>query len=247
MPFFSIITPTYNRVNDGKLKRCLNSVLTQTFDDWEHIIVDDGSASGEDVKGLVESFGDERLRYIQQERLGRVIARNTGMEAAKGEWMIWADSDDALDPMYLATFNYHILQDPNVRVWLGGVIVHGVKKHQETGEHLVPIWTKIRVAQIPPLSEDGMHHEHFNSGTIGTGMFVYHREAMEKIGPMPPWVTFYDISDGCNEWLGYQTPYSAAKKWIGNPYGDDWVYIRKLSMFYRIHKIDAALYVQYVR
>jgi glycosyltransferase involved in cell wall biosynthesis len=219
--------------------------MTQTFEDFEHICVDDGST--EDVKSIVEGMGDEKFRYIRQEHQGRVIARNTGIAVAKGEWLCWLDSDDCYDPMYLATFKYYINENPDVRVWLCGVVVHGVKRHPVTNVRLVPVWTKIRPANVPPLSEDGTHHLHFDSGTIGTGMFVYHREAMEKIGPMPPWVTMYDISDGCNEWLGYQTPYSAAKKWTGNPYGCDWVYIRKLSMFYRIYAIEAALYVQYIR
>ena len=246
-PFFSIITPTYNRVNDGKLKRCLNSVMTQTFEDFELICVDDGST--EDVAGLVASYEDERFRYIRQEHQGRVIARNIGIANTNKEsaFICWLDSDDCYDPMYLATFKYHIDENPDVHVWLTGVVVHGVKIHPETKEHLVPIWTKIRPAHMPPLSEDGTHHLHFDSGTTGTGMFVYSREAMNRIGPMPNWVTMYDIADGCNEWLGYQTPYSAEKRWCGNPYGCDWVYIRKLSMFYRIHAIEAALYVQYIR
>ena len=55
------------------------------------------------------------------------------------------------------------------------------------------------------------------------------------------------IADGADEWLGYETGYSAAKKWIGNPWGDDWVFFRKLTLFYKVHLIQACLYNQYVR
>ena len=243
MPKFSIIIPVYNRVDDGKLRRCLDSVDTQVYDDFECIVVDDGSK--DDVKALVALYlYNVNFRYIRIEHQGRVIARNTGMEAATGEWICWLDSDDAYDPMYLATFAYNIEQQPDARLWVCGVVVHGVLKVD--GKHVVPKWTKLRKAWMPPVNSDGAH-SHFNSGKVGTGMFVFHRECLEQTGLMPPWINHEQIADGVDEWLGYETGYSAAKRLCGNPFGDDYVMFRRLTQFYQVHLIGACLYYQYVR
>jgi len=241
MPKFSIVIPTWERVGDGKLQRCLNSMQTQVYEDFECIVVDDGSK--QDVWGLVAQY-DRRFRCIRIKHQGRVIARNVGMKAAEGEWLGWLDSDDALDPMYLATFAFNIIQEPEARLWVCGVVVHGVLKQE--GIHLVPKWTKLRHAWMPPVNSDGVH-EHFRSGKVGTGMFVFHRECLEQTGLMPPWLNHNQIADGVDEWLGYETGYSSAKRLVGNPFGDDWAMFRKLTMFYQVHLIQACLYVQYVR
>jgi glycosyltransferase involved in cell wall biosynthesis len=225
---FSIITPTWNRA-DGRLERCMLSVQSQTFRDYEHIIIDDGSTDGTEA-------------YVN---LQGVIARNAGMQASTGDWLTWLDSDDALDQEYLATLAYNINQSPDVRLWVLGVIYHGMTK-DASGRHVCPKWTKLRHPWLPPLNCDGAH-DHFPSGKIGTGMFVFHRECYQKIGPMPPWKNHNQIADGVDEWLGYETGYSSAKRLCGNPHGDDWTFIRHLSMYYRIHLIHACLYIQYVR
>jgi hypothetical protein len=64
---------------------------------------------------------------------------------------------------------------------------------------------------------------------------------------MPGWKTHLDIADGVDEWLGYETGYSGDLRWVGNPFGDDWCFHRKLTMHYQAHLIDVCLYVHYVR
>lgn len=241
-PKFSIIVPTWNRINNGKLKRCLNSLRNQVYPDFEAIVIDDGSK--EDVAGLRNNHWDERFKYIRIPHSGRVIARNTGMEAAIGSWIGWLDSDDCYDAEYLHTFAYNIAREPEVQLWVCSAIVHGMVKEPH---HICPRWTKIRQAWMPPIDPDGPGHLHFNSGKVGTGMFVFARECLEKTGLMPPWINHVQIADGVNEWMGYDTGYSGAKRWVGNPHGDDWAMHRRLTQFYRQHNIEAALYVQYVR
>jgi len=243
MPKFSIITPTYNRA-DGRLQRCMTSVLAQVYGDYEHIIVDDGSV--DDTEAVCADY--PLHRYVRIEHGGRVVARNAGMAAAEGEWFCHLDSDDGLDMMYLETLAYHIDQRPDVKLWTVGVIQHGMLK-DETKHGICPIWTKLRPAWIPPLNEDGDYpvHPHFPSGKVGTGQFVYHRECYEKVGPLPPWKGHLEAADGVDDWLGYETGYDSRTRWIGNPHGDDYCYHRKLTMYYQAHKIDACLYVHYVR
>lgn len=249
MPKFSIIIPTWERISDGKLRRCLNSIQTQTFRDFECIVVDDGSK--EDVGGLVAQY-DGPFRYIRMTHQGRVIARNTGFAAAQGDYFAWCDSDDAYDPMYLATFDYHIQQEPEARLWVCGATVHGVCK-DENGKHLVPVWTKLRHAWMPPIDPDSEQvHAHFFSGKVSSGEFVYHRECYEKVGPFPPWINPMQVAGGVDEWLGYTTGYSAKSKedggrWVGNPWGCDWACYRHLTIYYQVHIIKAALYIHYIR
>ena len=251
MPKFSIIIPTWERVNDGKLRRCLDSIQTQVYPDFECIVVDDGSK--ENVALLLDSYtcNDGRFWYVRIPHQGRVVARNRGFELATGEYFAWCDSDDSYDPMYLATFDYHIQQAPDARLFTCGALVHGVCK-DESGKHLVPVWSKLRNAWDPPLDPGEPVHAPFMSGKVSSGEFVYHRECYEKIGPFPPWINPYQIADGIDEWLGYTTGYSAKRRedggrLVGNPHGEDFTYYRKLTMHYRVHIIKAALYIHYIR
>ena len=94
MPEFSIIVPIY-RV-EKYLNKCVDSVLCQTFNDFELILVDDGSPdrSGEIALKLAEEYSF--LKVIRKENAGVAAARNTGIEAATGKWLYFVDSDDWL-------------------------------------------------------------------------------------------------------------------------------------------------------
>ena len=80
-PLVSVVIPTYNRAH--LLKDAIQSVLVQTFTDFEIIIVDDGST--DDTRELINSFDDPRIRYVKQENAGVSAARNRAMELATGE------------------------------------------------------------------------------------------------------------------------------------------------------------------
>ncbi len=87
----SVILPTFNRTRS--LAAAMMSVLIQSYEDLELIVVDDGSS--EDVEGLVRSIHDERVRYIRRPRNGgAAAARNTGLAEAKGSYIAFQDSDD---------------------------------------------------------------------------------------------------------------------------------------------------------
>jgi glycosyltransferase involved in cell wall biosynthesis len=92
MTLFSIILPTYNRAHF--LPKAIESVINQTFTNWELIIVDDGST--DKTSELVENYckRDKRIRYIYQDNAERSTARNKGIELAEGEFICFIDSDD---------------------------------------------------------------------------------------------------------------------------------------------------------
>ncbi len=93
----SIIIPSYNRAEF--LTRALQSVRDQVFQDWETIVVDDGSE--DDSRQVIESLHDDRIRYIYQPHKGVSAARNAGIRLAKFSWLCFLDSDDYWKPRKL--------------------------------------------------------------------------------------------------------------------------------------------------
>jgi GT2 family glycosyltransferase len=93
LPKISIITAAYNHVNF--VRQSVDSALAQTYRDFEHIIVDDGSTDG--TADVLKSFGD-KIRYIRQENRGAHAAINVGIRASSGEYVAILDSDDVWLP-----------------------------------------------------------------------------------------------------------------------------------------------------
>lgn len=114
VPFFSVIIPCYNH---GKfLSDCLNSITNQNYSGWEAILVNDGSTddTGVFAKDLVRL--ESRIKYIYQENQGLSAARNTGMAAAKGEYLVFLDADDWLYPDCLKTYSNFLRENPQSKL-----------------------------------------------------------------------------------------------------------------------------------
>lgn len=92
-PQVSVIIPTYNRVQQTTV--AIESVLAQGFVDYEVLVVDDGSDILQDIRLVARSFESEkRIRFITQEHAGVSVARNKGMQEARGDYFAFLDSDD---------------------------------------------------------------------------------------------------------------------------------------------------------
>ena len=92
MPKISIVTPVYN--GEAFLLQAIASVLDQTCEDWEWIIVNDGSTDG--TKPLLDGLGDPRITVLHQQNTGVSAARNAGLAAARGDSITFLDADDTL-------------------------------------------------------------------------------------------------------------------------------------------------------
>ena len=114
----SIIIPVYNVAH--YLEQCLESVINQTYNDWECILIDDGSKdnSGE----ICDKWGkiDSRFRIIHQINQGVSAARNRGIKESRGEYIVFIDSDDWVSPNYLKDMTDTFQSD---------LIVSGVIRH----------------------------------------------------------------------------------------------------------------------
>ena len=126
IPFFTIVTPTYNRAYI--IGKTIKSVLNQTFSDFEYIIVDDGST--DNTEKVVKSFCDRRIIYLKllQNSGGSCKPRNVGFKHAKGEYIVRVDSDVKLDKNALQVFREWISKKPEIGIFFLDVISEEDKK-----------------------------------------------------------------------------------------------------------------------
>jgi glycosyltransferase involved in cell wall biosynthesis len=108
-PSVSVVIATYNRA--GLLKETIESVLSQTFQDFELIVVDDGST--DDTEEVLRPYSD-RLRFLRQENRGPSAARNLGISVARASWISIQDSDDICASGHLETLYRFVEKNPDV-------------------------------------------------------------------------------------------------------------------------------------
>ncbi len=121
---FTIIIPTYNRA--GFLPWTIGTVLSQTYQNWECIVVDDGST--DDTRLVVEAIEDTRVRYLYQKQSERSAARNNGIDHSTGTHVCFLDSDDGYLPDHLEKLSESIMDDPGPYLWQTGYVVHNGDK-----------------------------------------------------------------------------------------------------------------------
>jgi glycosyltransferase involved in cell wall biosynthesis len=114
-PLVSVIIPVYGHAR--YLGDTIRSALAQTMPDWEIVAVDDSSP--DNSAEVIQSCGDPRLRYIRQANQGMAGARNTGLQLAEGEFVVFLDDDDLLEPEFMQTCLNAVRQDTT----LAGVYV----------------------------------------------------------------------------------------------------------------------------
>lgn len=110
---FSVVIPLFNK--EGCIAKTLDSVLSQSFSDFEVIVVDDGSSDGS--ADIVAAMNDTRIRYISQNNGGPSSARNTGIKAATGEMVAFIDADDIWLPDYLREMDKLIEDFPDAVIY----------------------------------------------------------------------------------------------------------------------------------
>ena len=106
-PKFSIIVPVYN--TEKYLKRCLDSIKSQSFKDYEVIIVNDGSTDNSS-----DTISKYPYKVINQENQGLSMARNNGVKEASGEYLIFLDSDDYIEKNLLKEINNSLSNSPDL-------------------------------------------------------------------------------------------------------------------------------------
>ena len=110
---FSVIIPTYNRA--GFITKTIESVLNQTYSNFELIIVDDGGT--DNTEKVIKCIKDKRIKYFKKENEERGAARNYGTNKAKGDYITFLDSDDLLYSKYLEEANRFIQKNKSINIF----------------------------------------------------------------------------------------------------------------------------------
>lgn len=167
-PTVSVIIPTYNRAH--LVGRAIRSVLNQTYQDFEIIVVDDGST--DKTEEVVKSFNDPRIRYIRHEQnRGGSAARNTGIRTARGGVIAFLDSDDEWLPEKLAK---------QVQKMTGSGDQVGLVY---TGEKVIDAETGRCLVEKVPSLEGNVHSQLLEGDFIGTcSSVMVKKTAIEAVG-----------------------------------------------------------------
>ncbi|MBW2251581.1 MAG: glycosyltransferase family 2 protein [Deltaproteobacteria bacterium] len=155
----SVIVPTFNRAD--LLPKTVNSVLQQSFSNFELIIVNDGSPDHTD--DVIAEYKDSRINYIKQKNKGLAGARNTGIENARGSYITWLDDDDQYLPDHLEIM-YDAMEDAGEGY---GFAYTSADIVDESGA----LVTSSKDSQLC-LSGDILEYTFFNYHIIASSMFV---------------------------------------------------------------------------
>ena len=168
-PVVSVVIPTYNRAH--LVGRAIQSVLRQTYSDFELIVVDDGST--DNTVEVVEAYQDPRIRLIRLARnYGVSRARNEGIQAARGEWVAFLDNDDEWLPrkLELQMARFRETDDPRITVVYG----RGYRRYGESAELKLP---------PPRVFFEGDVFDHLlGSWSPGASGFVVRRSSLLGVG-----------------------------------------------------------------
>lgn len=115
MPFFSVVIPLYNK--EKYICKAIDSVLNQSFTDFEVVICDDGSTD-DSVEVVKNKYNSDRIRIIKKQNGGPSSARNRGVQEARGEWIVFLDADDLLLPNALESFARLIDSNNNINYFI---------------------------------------------------------------------------------------------------------------------------------
>lgn len=119
MAYFSVIMPLYNKA--PYVRKAVESIVGQTYGDWELVVVDDGSTDGggEEVK----SIADSRIRFVRQENAGVGAARNSGVAKSTAPYLCYLDADDWWEPTFLEEMAGLIERHPDAGIYGTGYYI----------------------------------------------------------------------------------------------------------------------------
>ncbi|MBA7555263.1 Undecaprenyl-phosphate 4-deoxy-4-formamido-L-arabinose transferase [subsurface metagenome] len=132
-PYISVIMPCYNGAQ--YLREAIESILNQTFHDFEFVIINDGSTDAS--QEIIDSFNDDRMLVIQQKNMGITKSLNKGLEMARGEYIARQDADDISFPDRFEKQVAYLDAHPEVAV-LGGAIIRIDEKGNPLNKFVFP-------------------------------------------------------------------------------------------------------------
>lgn len=160
----SVLIPTYNRAN--MVVEAIQSVLIQSYQDFEIVVVDDGST--DDTKARIDEIGDQRIRYYYQENTGRPGARNHTLRLAQGQYLTFLDSDDLYLPEKLRVQVAFMEANPHIGM-----------SYTQT-ERVMADGTPVDV--LSSRHSGWVHRQLIRHCSIATPSVMLRREVVERVG-----------------------------------------------------------------
>jgi glycosyltransferase involved in cell wall biosynthesis len=182
-PYVSIVIPAYNRASS--IRMAVESVLRQTYDDFELLVVDDGSTDGTMAK--LDAVTDPRLHRLANSRnMGASAARNTGIRHARGTWIAFQDSDDEWLPLKMEKQMARIAgAGPDcIACYCGLSIVNRIYTRSDILDRKPEHRTQLRYIPHPSLSdvEGNIREMILKQSLVSTQTLVARRDILDRIG-----------------------------------------------------------------
>ena len=172
---FSVVIPLYNK--EATVKRALRSVFDQTVQDFEIIVVNDGST--DNGAGIVQAIGDSRIRLINQKNQGVSAARNHGIAEAQYEMIAFLDADDEWLPEFLETIRRMVIRYPDCGLYATRYFLRSSSEKQQPA-----------IVRGLPNTFEGILENYFEIASrsnppVWTSATCARKSALEKIGDFP--------------------------------------------------------------
>ena len=237
MTSFSIIIPIHGSRTG---ERPISSLINQYGNpDYEVLVVEDDNAKLKVVPDFV------KIVKHHDQRLERAISTNEGLAAATKEWVIFLDSDDELISTALYDLTHAINRFPDYKIFhYGGIVMWEPKTVDELDYD-----SRTTIRQTPDLPDGNPGMGYFETGLVASGHFCFKRELYTELGGFPPEMSPYAFADRAAEEFPEMREMMIRRNVdsIGNPFGQDYYYIYKLTRKYKSKALPLYLYIQHIR
>ncbi len=205
LPFFSVIIPLYNK--EKFIERAINSVLNQTMQNFELIIIDDGST--DKSLDVVKFFNDDRIRLISKKNEGVSIARNTGILISKSDYIAFLDADDEWLVDFLETIQNLISRFPEAKTFSTAI-----KRENKNGDFL-----DIYFSTLPEHPWSGEINLFkvlaYDASPVTSSSVCVHKDVFKTIGMFPIGIKRgEDLDTWIRIFLNYKIAFSTIHKVI---------------------------------
>lgn len=169
MPFFSVIIPVYNK--EKFIEKTLESVLNQTFTDFEIIVINDGS--NDNSESIILKHLDKRINYFAKENEGVAVARNFGISKSSGSFICFLDADDYWYSDFLSIMKSYIDKLPNQKVFACAIEIE-TKRKKFAAQYSIPRNNNYQIVNFFDGSQ--------NEAALWTSSTAIAKTVFEKVG-----------------------------------------------------------------
>ena len=224
MPYFSIVIPVYNK--EKFVVKTIESVLSQTFTDYEIIIVNDGSTDQSEAK--ISTFKDNRIKYYSKKNEGVALARNFGIEKATADYICFLDADDYWYPTFLETMQRYSLELPLQKIFATAIEIE-TKNKTIPAHYSIPSTSDFEIVNFFDVSQ--------KECALWTSSVCIHKSVFEKVGDFD---TKIKHGEDTELWIriGLQFPIVFIRKILARYVYDDKSISRNSNYYFEQYTFD---------